>query len=157
MKSIMKLAERDAGHAALTRSAVNPSTLFFSLWEWEKKWSWWSCCFAAQGNASTKNEWNEWFVDVFPAEERREPIKQAERIEVKFGGAGERGWFAFLFLAAGGGYGRWAPWAPPKRESGKKQTNQTIWEWNEFIWLKERMEWSQLVWWNEILPQQSIK
>ena len=28
-------------------SGSNPSTLFISLWEWEMKWSWWNCCFAA--------------------------------------------------------------------------------------------------------------
>ena len=45
----ISVAERAETYKA---AAVNPSTLFFSLWEWEKKWSWWSCCFAAQ-----ENEW----------------------------------------------------------------------------------------------------
>ena len=43
----ISVAERAETYKA---AAVNPSTLFFSLWEWEKKWSWWSCCFAAQRN-----------------------------------------------------------------------------------------------------------
>ena len=36
---------------SITAAASNPSTLFISLWEWEMKWSWWNCCFAAQGNS----------------------------------------------------------------------------------------------------------
>ena len=48
----ISVAERAETYKA---AAVNPSTLFFSLWEWEKKWSWWSCCFAALCGV-----WMEW-------------------------------------------------------------------------------------------------
>ena len=49
----------------------NKSIQSHSLRMDEIDWFWMRRAMAPQENASTKNEWNEWFVDVFLAENKR--------------------------------------------------------------------------------------
>ena len=109
----ISVAERAETYKA---AAVNPSTLFFSLWEWEKKWSWWSCCFAARPVSREKNERSlkgRWVSE--PA---------ISSISWRNEGASEAGLFSLLVGLASrlwaSGHGA------PRRESKRKEKNSPI-------------------------------
>ena len=116
-------------------AAVNPSTLFFSLWEWEKKWSWWSCCFAALSAI-----WKTLFFNEGKVGERAAMEERASEA-----GWGRLVWFFFLWWVMAAARGRGSA---KRKTSQNKQTNPREREWIAFL-----LPWAALCWMNQFIDE----
>ena len=157
MKSIMKLAERDAGHAALTRSAANNKSTISSLWEWEEK-SW----FDWLQLAAQENEWMEWlcfgcscFWWVMAAASGRGSAKRKRTTTQSKG----MEWFHFsrrqrnlmvelVFSLCGWVMGWWASqWLRPKKRTKTNNSTNNGAERQRQEWTNNQSTWMNLVKW----------
>ena len=122
---------------SITAAASNPSTLFISLWEWEMKWSWWNCCFAAQPlikklvfywrlvGERARNESNE-LKEVKLIDEMKERVRPAAQFNLWM----NQSLLALSSLPAAV-MGGWPPRAPPK---GRQAARERDW------WMKQMNE-----------------